>query len=290
MVNWEKTLEKNYKKALIIPFLLLVFGLIIIGNHFYKTGDLFERDVSLKGGISATVYKENIDVDKLQADLEDKLKTDVFVRNLRDFTENKDMGAIVEISETGISDKLKLEIENSIGEKLTKEEFSVEEVGSSLGEGFYKDLIKAIVMAFILIAIVVFITFRTFVPSAAVILSAFLDIVTPMAVIDLLGVKINTAGIAAFLLIIGYSVDTDILMTVKVLKRKDGGNVHERIIDSAKTGLTMTATTFIALTIGYFITNSLVLKQMFLIINIALITDVISTYFMNAGILVWYCK
>ena len=290
MVNWEKTLEKNYKKALIIPFLLLVFGLIIIGNHFYKTGDLFERDVSLKGGISATVYKENIDVDKLQADLEDKLKTDVFVRNLRDFTENKDIGAIVEISETGISDKLKLEIENSIGEKLTKEEFSVEEVGSSLGEGFYKDLIKAIVMAFILIAIVVFITFRTFVPSAAVILSAFLDIVTPMAVIDLLGVKINTAGIAAFLLIIGYSVDTDILMTVKVLKRKDGGNVYERIIDSAKTGLTMTATTFIALTIGYFITNSLVLKQMFLIISIALITDVISTYFMNAGILVWYCK
>ena len=286
----EKFFEKNYKKLLIVPLLLLIFGLVVVGNFYSKTGALFDRDVSLKGGISATVYSEDIDINKLQLDLENGLGVEVFVRNLRDLTENKDLGAIVEISETGVSDKLKLEIEKSIGTKLTNDQYSVEEVGSSLGEGFYKDLIKSIFIAFLLIAIVAFVTFRTFVPSTAIVLSAFLDIIVPMAIIDLMGVKINTAGIAAFLLIIGYSVDTDILMTVKVLKRREGGNVYERIVDSAKTGMTMTATTFIALTIGYFITSSLVLKQMFLIINLALVVDVFSTYFMNAGILIWYTK
>ena len=66
--------------------------------------------------------------------------------------------------------------------------------------------------------------------------------------------------------------------------------MYERIVDSAKTGLTMTMATVAALSIAYFITTSFVLKQMFLIIVIALLVDIISTYFMNSVILIWYCK
>jgi len=50
----------------------------------------------------------------------------------------------------------------------------------------------------------------------------------------------------------------------------------------------MTATTFAALGVGYFVSSSLVLKELFLIILIALVIDIISTYAMNAGILYWY--
>ena len=107
-------------------------------------------------------------------------------------------------------------------------------------------------------------------------------------IVNFLEIKISTAGIAAFLLVIGYSVDTDILMTTKVLKRVEGGSTMERLISSAKTGLTMTASTFVALSVGYFVAGSLILKQMFLIIVLALLTDVITTYFMNSGIFIWY--
>ena len=61
-------------------------------------------------------------------------------------------------------------------------------------------------------------------------------------------------------------------------------------MDSAKTGLTMTFATIAALSIAYVITTSFVLEQMFLIIVIGLFVDIVSTYFMNAGILIWYCK
>ena len=287
-MNWENFLEKNYKKMLVAPFILLILGLIIVGNFFIKNNELFHRDVSLKGGVSATIYDENIDSAGLEKFLEEKLNTDVFVRNLKDFGSNKKIGVIVEIGEN-ISNDLREGIEEFTKITLTQENFSIEEVGSSLGESFYNGFLKAILIAFVLMGVVIFVAFRSFVPSAAVLLSAFLDILIPMAIIDLAGVKINTAVIAAFLLVIGYSVDTDILLTVKVLKRKEG-NVFERIIDSAKTGLTMTITTIVALTIAYFVTSSLVLKQVFMIIVLALLVDIISTYFMNSGILIWHTK
>src|SRR3989344_5392405 len=257
--------EKNYKVLMVFPFLLLITSLVFLGYEYSTTGDIVERDVSLKGGISATVYTEKeFEVIKLESDLTKELNSDVFVKELSDFSTSTRLGYVIEIGEIGVKDKL--------------------------GEGFYKDMLKAVIFAFVLMGIVVFIAFRSFIPSAAVILSALLDISATLMIVNLLEIKISTAGIAAFLLVIGYSVDTDILMTNRVLKRKEGGDTTERLIDSAKTGLTMSATTFVALTVCYIVTTSFVLKQMFLIILIALTIDIISTYLMNAGILYWYKK
>ncbi len=287
-MNWEKFLEKNYKKLFVVPLLLLIFSLVVIGYFFNKTGELFYRDVSLKGGVSATVYEKGIDAENLEKFLEEKLGTDVFVRKLGDIATDSDVGVVVEIGDDVDTD-LKKNIEEGTGKVLDEKNFSIEQVSSSLGESFYQGLLKAVLISFVLMGIVIFIAFRNFVPSAAVLLSAFLDIVFPLAIIQLAEIKINAAGIAAFLLVIGYSVDTDILLTTKVLKRKEG-NIYERVIDSTKTGLTMTFATVAALSIAYFVTTSFILKQMFLIIVIALLVDIISTYFMNSGILIWYCK
>ena len=287
-MNLEGFLEKNYKKLFVVPIIMLIFSLIVVGFFLNKTGELFYRDVSLKGGVSATVYEKGVDAEKLERFLEDRLGIDVFVRKLGDIATDSDVGIVIEIGEN-VSDELKKGIEEGTGIKLNKDNFSVEEVSSSLGESFYQGLLKAVLIAFILMGIVIFVAFRNFIPSAAVLLSAFLDIIFPLAIVELAGIKINAAGIAAFLLVIGYSVDTDILLTTKVLKRKEG-NIYERVVDSAKTGLTMTFATIAALGIAYFVTTSFVLKQMFLIIVIALFVDIISTYFMNSGILIWYCK
>jgi preprotein translocase subunit SecF len=79
------------------------------------------------------------------------------------------------------------------------------------------------------------------------------------------------------------------MLTTKVLKRKSG-DLWSRIVTAFKTGMTMTVTTIIALFIAFLITNSIILKQMFGIILIALIVDMLSTWLMNTGILVWYLE
>jgi len=92
-------------------------------------------------------------------------------------------------------------------------------------------------------SIVVFIIFRTPIPSIAVIFAAFTDIVLTIATANLLGMSVSTAGIVAILMLIGYSVDSDILLTTRVLKRKDE-RVNSRIFGAFKTGINWLDTNF----------------------------------------------
>jgi len=132
--------------------------------------------------------------------------------------------------------------------------------------------------------LVVLIYFRSIVPSIAIILAAFSDMVVALAVVNLLGIKLGTAGIAAFLMLMGYSVDTDILLTVRVLKRKEG-TVMDRVISSIKTGMTQTVTAIIAVLVAMLVTQSDVIRQIMIILLIGLLADIIYTWIQNVGLL-----
>lgn len=280
--------SKNYKKLLVIPILLLVLGLIVIGVTYSQTGDFIRKDVTLKGGIIATISTDVSSVEMENYLVQEFSNADIFVRSLVEFGSDEQIGLIVEASDID-AEELESKISEFLGIELNEDNFSLEEAGSSLSESFYRQMLRALLIAFILMAIAVFITFRSVIPSIAVIGAAVTDIVVTVAFIDLIGMKVGTAGIAALLLLIGYSVDTDILLSTKVIKRKEG-RVVDRVFSSMKTGLKMTMTSLIAVSVGYFVTSSLVLKQLFLILIVGLLIDIIYTYLANAGILMWYTK
>jgi len=282
----EKFYDKNYKKLLLIPNILLIIALAIIVYHYSTTGEIINKDVSLKGGVTATVYTDKqIDISELENYLKTKLG-DALIRRLSEFGTDKQIGLVIDTSNTN-GDLLQKELETKLNLKLDQSNYSSEQFGSSLGQSFYKQMLIALGLSFLFMAIVVFITFRNFIPSTAVVYAAFMDIVIPVAITILFNIKISAAGISALLMLIGYSIDTDILLTTRVLKRKEG-SIWERMTSSAKTGLTMTFAAIVALLAGYFITSSLVIKEMFFIIVIGLFADIPSTWLMNAGILKWY--
>lgn len=283
-------LYQNYKKVILIPILLLVLSLLILGVQQVRTGSIINRDISLKGGISATIsIEEKINTNELRDAIKNKFPaSDILVRELADPTTGKNLGVIVEATDLK-SEQIKPIIEENLKIELTDQNYSIEEIGASLSASFFKELILAILFSFLFMAIVVFITFRKTLPSIAVVLTALTDIVATLAIISILNIKISTAGVAAFLLLIGYSIDTDILLTTRVLKRSTG-TVIERVSGAIKTGLTMTITTIGAITVALLITNSLVLKQMFTILLIGLIIDIVSTWLGNAPAIIWYCK
>ena len=68
MEKFEGFYNRNYKKLMLIPLILLFLSFVVIGVHYSRTGDFINKDVSLKGGISATIYGE-FDIDKLESDL-----------------------------------------------------------------------------------------------------------------------------------------------------------------------------------------------------------------------------
>lgn len=280
---------KHYKKLFAIPLLLLLAGFFIIYNTYQETGDFFLKDVSLQGGVSATVSTEQ-KFDNLEGSLQKKLpQSDLTVRQLSEFGTEKQIGILIEATNVN-DDELRKEISEITGIELNGQNYSSEQTGAALGQAFYKQMLVAMALAFLFMALVVLITFRTFVPSLAVIFAAFTDIFMTVAVMDLAGIKLSTAGIAALLMLIGYSVDTDILLTTKALKRKDEGGLFERLYSGMKTGLTMTFTTIAAVSVGYFVSSSTVIKEMFLIIIIGLLFDIIATYLNNAGLLMLYMR
>jgi len=277
---------KHYKRLMIIPIILLIASFVIIGLKVKETGFFIERGISLKGGITLTtelIADQNSVTDFIQDNFENR---EVVVKSFS--SKGEQAGLIIEMD---IEDKK--DIDNLIS--LLKDKYgeignvSIRQTSSSLGTSFFNQALKAILIAFGLMAITVIIYFRKLTPSVAVIFAALADIVGTIAVIDLLDIKLSTASMAAFLMLIGYSVDTDILLTTKMLKRTED-SLNDRLTSATKTGLLMTITTLSVVTAGMFLTKSDVLFQIFLILLIGLIFDIINTWLTNVGIMLWYLE
>ena len=110
-----------------------------------------------------------------------------------------------------------------------------------------------------------------------------------LTVFNLLGFKISSAGIIAFLMLIGYSVDTDILLTNRVLRRH-GESLNRKIWGAFKTGMTMTLTSLLAVIFALIVVGSFsaVLTQIFTILTIGLLFDMFNTWVTNVSIIKWY--
>jgi preprotein translocase subunit SecF len=278
--------DKWYKTLLLIPVIILLFALVYLGYFYSQHNDIMLKDSSLSGGTTITLTTE-IDAKNLESSLKQKFP-DIGIRTLTDLRTGKAVSIILETSAT--PEDIKPELEKILGYKLDDKNSSVEFTGPSLSQSFYKQLIIALIISFILMSITVFILFRTFIPSIAVIFAVFADIVIPLAIIDFFEIKLSAAGIAAFLMLIGYSVDTDILLTTRALRTKEG-KLNKRIFRAFKTGSFMTMTALFAVLPAFFIVSGLPdsFRQIFLILGLGLFADLINTWLTNASILKWYC-
>lgn len=375
--NWY---DKSYKLVLVIPAILLLFSLFYLYNFNNANGDLIYKDVSLTGGTTISVFDKNVDINKLGQDLKVEFP-DLLIRGISNIRTGGQEGFIFETkAEVNVAQTA---LEKYLGYSLNKDNSSIEFTGATLSQGFYQQLISAIIAAFLLMSWVVFLifshdkkikaittmlvflgvadvlkevsfiralaflaffialiygliscrketkekkkkdymilfgvfAFSLFVfflysnmillwliwialiflfvyysiPSFAVILSAFADIVLTLVVVDMLGMNLSIAGVIAFLMLIGYSVDTDILLTSRLLKDKEG-SVNQRLFGAFKTGITMTLTAIAAVAISLVIIYdfSSTLRQIFTIILIGLGFDILNTWITNASMLKWY--
>jgi len=284
MKTWH---SRYYKLLLLVPLALALLSALVLINFYKQTNSFVRKDITLTGGTSITVYNVT-DMKRLGSWLSERVE-DFSLREISDLRTGKQIAFVVEANMD--AEKLKALLEEYLGYTLDEKNSSIEFTGSALSESFYKQLRIALIIAFLLMASVVFIIFRSPAPSLAVVLSALLDMLMTLAAFNLLGMKISTAGIVAFLMLIGYSVDTDILLTTHVLREKRG-SIDARLLSAFKTGITMTLTSIAAVIVALLITShfSNVLQQIFTVLALGLGFDLINTWLTNAGLLRWYCE
>lgn len=175
---------------------------------------------------------------------------------------------------------------------VDRAQFSVNDTGPSLGAYFLSQAKTAIIIAFILIAILIFYYFKVPIISFAVIQSAAFDALLGYSALAMFGIPLSLATIAPLLMLIGYSVDTDIMLTDRMLKRKEG-TPAARANGAISTGLTMTGAAIAAMLSLYLVStyaNITVLSHISLVLVIGLIGDIIATWCTNAPMVLWYLE
>ncbi|MGB9927458.1 MAG: protein translocase subunit SecF [Methanosarcina sp.] len=200
------------------------------------------------------------------------------------------------IMEFGVMDnEEQRQLERDVTSRYTNVE--IRQVGPIYGRDLQIQALQALVISFIGMSIVVFLLFRTFIPSFAVVLSAFSDIAIAAAFMRVAGIELSLGTLAALLMLIGYSVDSDILLTNRVIKRR--GLVEEKVSRAMHTGITMTTTTLAALAVMYVVstfsylvipsfTQITLLSQISIVLIAGLLADMLNTWLLNTGILRWY--
>ena len=271
----EKMME-NHKILIAIPIILALLSLVLIGFNGLEQG------VDLKGGSLAELQLTgSVTPTELEQTLDSKLNT-----------------SNIKVTNNG-NNKVTVELENNINSSTfasaingKAKVISYNEIGPVLSEEAMGQIYIAMIFAFLFMAITVFIVFREPVPSVAIILAALCDILIALGGMSIFKIPLSIASVGALLMLIGYSVDTDILLTTRLLKRREG-TVEERAKNAMYTGLTMSFAAIAAMAILFIVTKILMpeattLSNISAVLVIGLIGDILSTWLMNLGILKTY--
>ena len=268
----------NYKMLIVIPLLLLALSLIYLFYQLSTKGLIL--DIDLKGG-TQIVAESSTSVS--EQEIENILKKyDATARIARGVT-----GYTIFITfDSSINPNNVIETLKENGYDFKS--YSTQTIGPTLGVAFFQQAQIALLFAFSFMAVTVFIIFKKIVLSSRVILSAFADIVETLVLSQILGIELSLATFVALLVLIGYSVDDDILLTNRVIK--GSGEIKNRIKGAMKTGFTMVGATVVALLALLIMSSSLVIVEIASILLIGLIFDQINTWFFNAPVLRWYVE
>ena len=160
---------------------------------------------------------------------------------------------------------------------------------ASFGAESQRQALLGLAAAFVGMSLLVFLLFRTFVPSIAVVASAFSDIVIPVALMNAFGIKLSLGTVAALLMLIGYSVDSDLLLNNHVPRRR--GDFYESTYRAMCTGVTMTLTSISAMTAMTIVATFFgieLLSAIGLVLVFGLVADLMNTYMLNVTLLRYY--
>jgi len=182
-------------------------------------------------------------------------------------------------------------ISKPIEKHISYSSISIQTVSPLLSSQFISKAINVVIFSAVLSIAFVFIFFRTFVPSLAVLTGSISDVVIALGAMGIFGIPFTLPSFAALLMLIGFSLDTDILLTMRMLRRK--GDPREKAHWAMKTGLTMSVTAivaFSALFILALLTHIPTYYEISAVALAGLVGDIFATWGINAVLLLWYVE
>ncbi|MFB6074676.1 MAG: protein translocase subunit SecF [Haloarculaceae archaeon] len=257
-----------------VPLVVLAVALMVLVGSLVMTGVPVPLGIDFTGGSEMTV-QTTMNNGQLRATFDEPIASIQKVEGSNSYVltfETSDVGALrQQAQDAGL---------HVLGSGATSAAF---------GTSNQKWALIGLVIAFLGMSLVAFALFRTFVPSLAIVASAFSDLVIPLAVLSLLRIKLSLGVVAGLLMLIGYSVDSDILLTNHILRRS--GGFYESTARAMRTGVTMTLTSIAAMAVMAVMATLFridIMASIGLVLVIGLTADLMNTYMLNLSLLRWY--
>lgn len=191
---------------------------------------------------------------------------------------------------TDASANYKSHIVSAIQSIVPFSSYTYQEVTPTLGSYFLSQMQDVIIASFVIVAIAVFFLFRTPVPSFSVVFGAGNDILVALGAMAVFGIPLGIASIGGLLMLIGYSIDTDMLAAIRIIKRGEG-TPADRAFSTMKTGMTMTFAAILTFSVLLVVSYLAFIPTYFEISSVVLfglVADLFTTWFGNTVLVLWY--
>ncbi|UTF54256.1 protein translocase subunit SecF [Natronosalvus rutilus] len=264
-----------------VPLAVLAFALLVLLGGYVVYGTPVELGMDFAGGTELT-----IETTSSEAEIEAAFSEEPESVQSVQATENQ---YLVQFAPTDAD--VQSEAESNL-DPVSGNDQVVQlsaETSASFGAAAQQTALLGLGAAFVGMSVIAFVLFRTFVPSIAIVISAFSDLVIPLAFMNVLGIPLSLGTVAGLLLIVGYSVDSDILLNNHILRRS--GDFYESTHRAMRTGITMTVTSMAAMLVMAVAAWALgveLLLSIGLILTVGLAADLMNTYLLNLSLLRWY--
>ena len=180
-----------------------------------------------------------------------------------------------------IRENLRLYLARELG--VSENQVTVYNMGSILTSLSKRQARNALAVAPILMALVIFLNFRSLKTSGSILASVWLNVFDALGCMSLVGVKLSIGSMAGLLMLLGYSDDTNNLL-VTAVEKGVGGTPRERAAAAMKTGLVVNGTTFFTLLLVNLLTTSTLVDELTFPLLAGMVFDVVNTWFLNASL------
>ncbi|HIQ10272.1 MAG TPA: hypothetical protein EYH23_02025 [Euryarchaeota archaeon] len=132
-------------------------------------------------------------------------------------------------------------------------------------------------------------------PAVVMLWSSVFDALGMLALMAVFNVPLTLQTIMIILMMVGYSIDTDIVLSTHILKRseREEGDEYERAGRASSTGLHMSGTTLVSmlfiLAVGY-LTRNLSVIRIGMVMIFGVVSDVIITWLFNAPLMIAWVR
>ena len=263
------------RQLVAVPLALFFVAVLVVSGTWIATGSPAYLGIDFTGGTEI-----QIETDASQEEI--RAAFDAEVESITPIPAEDDQ-YLVEFQSTDVS-----EIEAD-AEEAGFGVISIAGTSATFGADTQVQALIGLLIAFLGMSAIVAVLFRTLIPSVAVIASAASDLLIPLALMNLFEIQLTLGTVAALLMLIGYSVDSDLLLNTHVLRRR--GEFYESVRRAMRTGVTMTTTAIIAMTVMTVVATYFaipLLPEIGLVLVFGLLADLMNTYLLNVSLLRWY--